>query len=82
MTEHETEVFIEADGTKRVITGYRKPDLMVFKDASGEEHRIFMDLGTHKTAYQLFMDENWEELKKFPKHGTHFLHSLHMLNIC
>jgi hypothetical protein len=76
MTSQETNIFVDKDGTERVTTGYVKPQLMTFKDASGVEHRIFMDLGTHERAYQLCMDENWEELKKFPIYGTGSLHSL------
>jgi len=68
-TDNVETVFVEADGTERRITGTGKPELMTFKDAAGEECRIFMDNGTHETAYQLFMDENWEELKKFPRYG-------------
>jgi hypothetical protein len=84
MTSHETSgavesvfvesVFVEADSTERVTT-----ELMIFKDPASEEYQIFMDIGTHKTAYRLYpyMDENWEELKKFPKYATHFLHTHH-----
>lgn len=79
MTNHETNTFIGTDGTEHIVTGYCKPQLMTFKDASGVEHRIFMDLGTHERAYQLCMDENWEELKKFPVYGTDSLQFLQLL---
>jgi hypothetical protein len=79
MTSQETNIFVDTDGTKRVITGYSKPQVMTFKDPSGVEHRIFMDLGTHERAYQLYMDENWEELKKFPIYGTDSLQFLQFL---
>jgi hypothetical protein len=65
-------VFVEADGTERKCAGTVLPDLMTFKDSAGETQRIFLEIGTHERAYQLVMDENWEELKKFPKHGTYF----------
>lgn len=80
MTSHKTSnvvgsVFVEPNGNERIITGVGQPELMIFEDQAGEKYRIFMDIGTHERAYQLFMDENWEELKKFPKYSTQFLHS-------
>jgi len=60
-------VFVGEDGTEHKCRGTILPDKMTFKDANGEEHNIFLDLGTHKTAYQHVIDQNWEELKKFPK---------------
>lgn len=81
-TENVEYIFVEEDGTERKCTGTARPELMTFKDAEGAEHRIFMDLGTHETAYQHVMDENWEELKKFPSYGIHLVLTLVWLGLC
>jgi len=69
-------IFVEDDGTERKCTGTALPELMTFKDAEGSEHKIFMAIGTHESAYQHFMHEDWDELKKFPEYGIHPLPAL------
>lgn len=42
---------------------------MEFVDSHGVKHKIYLPKGTMKRACQLFADENWDELVKFPVYG-------------
>lgn len=47
------------------------PSRINFLDKDGTKHSVFIDLGDHDRAYKLTAEENWDELKKYPKYGRH-----------
>ncbi|KAH8701837.1 hypothetical protein BGW36DRAFT_424140 [Talaromyces proteolyticus] len=57
MTEEET----------RKCKTTRKANSMTFVDAEGQEHHIHIPGKRFDEAIQYFINENWEELKKFDK---------------
>jgi hypothetical protein len=59
---------VAPDGTQDECTGTAMPDMLSF-EYNGTQHSIFMDLGTHDRAHQLYKDGNFEELLKFPVHS-------------
>ena len=46
-----------------------KPNMMKFFDENGAEYKIHMPTGTYEKATQHYINEEWDELKKFPKWG-------------
>ncbi|KAF2668187.1 hypothetical protein BT63DRAFT_455819 [Microthyrium microscopicum] len=62
--------FTNRDGEQTKCKGVRYPHKMTFSDETGEEHVIFMPLGTMERANELVMADDWEQLKKeFPKYS-------------
>jgi hypothetical protein len=48
-----------------------QPNKMKYYDAQGTEHEIHLPRGTSERAGQLWAEENWDELAKFPKWGIY-----------
>lgn len=49
------------------------PNKMSYVDDAGVKHEIHIPTGMYHRAVQLFVDENWDELGKFPANGTYFI---------
>ncbi|MCJ1436563.1 hypothetical protein MMC27_005943 [Xylographa pallens] len=43
-----------------------RPNCMTYTDAEGTEHSIHMPTGTYEIATKYFVENNFEELAKFP----------------
>lgn len=48
-------------------------NMMEFVDGSGVKHKIHLPKGTMKRACQLLVEENWDELVKFPVYSEWYL---------
>ncbi|KEY73951.1 hypothetical protein S7711_11401 [Stachybotrys chartarum IBT 7711] len=44
-----------------------QPNKLVYFDASGVEHEIYLPRGTSERAGQLWLKEDWDQLAKYPK---------------
>jgi hypothetical protein len=56
---------VKAHQEKKQCMRSAKPNSMTFKDADGNEYSIHIPLERYDEALDYFVNENWDELKKF-----------------